>query len=149
VLPSLEFDFKQGAGAQQLKIQRLQGLFVVPIAGFVLLLSEDSVYCALLELTLLLVFLRARQGVASAAVVEGLVIKPKSTEALIHGRQCLLSACAIEYSCSWLTVFRMTTAQQSYRSWISPSLLGDEKYRQLIALLKAKPLLITPSTVTG
>ncbi|MBL4782565.1 MAG: hypothetical protein JKX92_10005 [Porticoccaceae bacterium] len=135
-----EFDFTERAFAQRQKIQRLQYLLIAPVAGFVFLLSEDVIYGGLLELVLLLVFCRARRGVAMADVVERLVISSKSGKAIINGRAHALSACGIAYSSTWLTLISLSTAAKSYRCWVSPGLLGSEKYRQLIALLKAKPL---------
>ena len=133
-----EFDFKDTFAAQGLKIRRLQRGVAGLTALLIFCVVADPVYMGLLEFILLLVFLRARQSMAMP-VVECLVVKNKSATALIAGEHHALSAYRLDYFSTWLALVRLTTvAGQTYRCFVFPELLGSVKYRQLIALLKAK-----------
>jgi len=140
-----EFNFKEYLAAQRLKVQCVQNLFVGLMALFIYCLVSDAIYIGLLELILLLVFLRARHSVKMFTAIECLVVKDKSAAALINGEHYSLSAYGLDYCCTWLALIRLTTvAGQTYRCFISPDLLGGVKYRQLIALLKAKTVAPAP-----
>lgn len=135
-----EFDFKESLVAQRLKIQRLQNLFAGLIALFIYYVVSDAIVTGLLELTLLLVFLRARQAITMFAAVECLVVKNKRAEALINGQYHSLSAYGLDYFSSYLALVSLTTvAGQTYRCCVFSDLFGAVKYRQLLALLKAAP----------
>ncbi len=134
-----EFNFINPSAAQHLKVQRLQGPLAVIIALLIYCLVSDAIYRGLLELLLLLVLLRARQSMTSAASIESLVLQDKNARASINGQHYSLSACRLDYFSRWLSVLRLTTvAGQTYRCYISPDVLGAVNYRQLIAALKAK-----------
>ena len=133
-----EFNFKESLAAQRLKVQRLQNLFAGLMALFIYYLVSDAIYTGLLELILLLVFLRARQAITMSAAVECLVVKNKSAAASINGRHHPLSAYGLEYFSSYLALVSLTTvAGQTYRCFVFPDSFGAVKYRQLLVLLKA------------
>ncbi len=135
-----EFNFKASRAAQRLKIQRLQHLFAGLIALFIYSVVNDAIVTGLLELTLLLVLLRARQALTLFTAVECLVVKNKSAAASINGQHHPLSAYGLDYFSSYLALVSLTTvAGQTYRCFVSPGLFGAAKYRQLLALLKAAP----------
>ena len=134
-----EFNFIKPSAAQRLRVRRLQGPLAVIIALLIYCLVNDAIYRGLLELLLLLVLLRARQSMISAASIESLVLQDKNARASINGRHYYLSTCRLDYFSRWLSVLRLTTvAGQTHRCCISPDLLGAAKYRQLLAALKAK-----------
>jgi hypothetical protein len=135
-----EFNFKASRAAQRLKIQRLQNLFAGLMALFIYYLISDAIATGLLELTLLLVLLRARQALTLFTAVESLVVKNKSAVASINGRHHPLSAYGLDYFSSYLALVSLTTvAGETYRCFVFPDLFGAVKYRQLLALLKAAP----------
>ena len=135
-----EFNFKESLAAQRLKVQRVQNLFAGLMALFIYCLVSDAIVTGLLELILLLVFLRARQAIALSAAVESLVVQNKSATVSINGQQYPLSACGLDYFSSYMALVSLTTvAGQTYRCFVFPDLLGAAKYRQLLALLKAAP----------
>jgi len=134
-----EFNFKESIPAQRQKIRRLQCFVAALLAVFVFCLAPDAIACYLLELILLLVFIRTRRNFAMTSSLESLVVKNKSAAAIIDGRHHALSAYGLDYFSSWLATIRLTTvAGESHRFFVFPDLMGAEKYRQLIALLKAK-----------
>ena len=141
-----EFNFKESLAAQRLKVQRLQNLFAGLIAVLIYCVVGDTIYTGLLELILLLVFLRARQAITLSAAVESLVVQNKSAAASINGQQYPLSAYGLDYFSRYLALVSLTTvAGQTYRCFVFPDLLGAAKYRQLLALLKAGPLRAAPT----
>ncbi|MBQ0721393.1 MAG: hypothetical protein KBT88_00010 [Gammaproteobacteria bacterium] len=138
VTPQAEFDFTQSLAAQRLKILRLQFVFAGLVALFIFLISQDALVCGWLELILLLVFLRARRGLLTAPVVERLVVAKKSASATINGRHHPLSSYRLDYFSHWLALIQLTTvAGQRYHCCVFADLLGVEKYRHLLAVLKA------------
>lgn len=140
-----EFNFKESFAPQRLRVQRLQNLFAGLIALLIYCVVGDTIYTGLLELILLLVFLRARQAITLSAAVESLVVQDKSAAVSINGYQHPLSAYGLDYFSRYLTLVRLTTvAGQTYRCFVFPDLLGAVKYRQLLALLKAAPLGVAP-----
>ena len=142
-----EFNFKESLAAQRLKVQRVQNLFAGLMALFIYCLVSDAIYIGLLELILLLVFLRARQAITLSAAVESLVVQNKSATVSINGQQYPLSACGLDYFSSYMALVSLTTvAGQTYRCFVFPDLLGAAKYRQLLALLKAAPLRAAPAS---
>ncbi len=134
-----EFSFKTSIPVQRQKVLGLQSAFAALIAVFIFLLASNVIACCLLELMLTLVFIRTRRNVVMAAVLESLTLRNKSAAAIIDGKHYVLSAYGLDYFSSWLAAIRLTTvAGASYCFFVFPDLLGAEKYRQLIALLKAK-----------
>ncbi len=134
-----EFNFKASIPAQRQKIRRLQIFFVAVVAVFILFLASNVIACCLLELLLFLVSIRTRRNVAMRASIESLVVKNKSAAAIIDGSYHALSAYRLDYFSSWLATVRLTTvAGTGYCFLVFPNLLGAEKYRELITLLKAK-----------
>ncbi|RLA40152.1 MAG: hypothetical protein DRQ64_05315 [Gammaproteobacteria bacterium] len=134
-----EFNFKASIPTQRQKIQRLQNFVVAVVAVFILFLASNVIACCLLELLLLLVLIRTRRNFAMGASIESLVVRNKSASAIIDGSHHALSAYGLDYFSSWLAAVRLTTvAGARYCFFVSPNLLGAEKYRELITLLKAK-----------
>ena len=142
-----EFNFKESLTAQRLKVQRLQNLFAGLMALCIYCLVSDAIVTGLLELTLLLVFLRARQALTLSAAIESLVVQNKNATASINGQQHSLSAYGLDYFSSYLALVSLTTvAGQTYRCFVFPDVFGAVKYRQLLALLKAAPLRAAPAS---
>ena len=136
-----EFNFKESRAAQRLRVQRLQNLFAGLIALLIYCVVGDTIYTGLLELILLLVFLRTRQAITLSTAVESLVVQKKSAVASINCQQHPLSAYGLDYFSRYLALVSLTTVDgQTYRCFVFPDVLGAVKYRQLIALLKAAPL---------
>lgn len=135
-----EFNFKASIPAQRQKIRRLQNTVVVVVAVFILFLASNVIACCLLELLLFLVLIRTRCSFAMKASIENLTVRNKSAVTTIDGSHHILSAYGLDYFSSWLATVRLTTvAGASYCFLVFPDLLGADKYRQLITLLKAKP----------
>lgn len=135
-----EFNFQECLAAQRLRVQRLQNLFTGLMALFIYCLVSDAIYTGLLELILLLVFLRAREAIRLSADVEFLVVQNQSAAVSINGQQYPLSAYGLDYFSRYLALVSLTTvAGQTYHCFVFPDLLDAVKYRQLLALLKAAP----------
>ena len=135
-----EFNFQECLAAQRLRVQRLQNLFTGLMALFIDCLVSDAIYTGLLELILLLVFLRAREAIRLSADVEFLVVQNQSAAVSINGQQYPLSAYGLDYFSRYLALVSLTTvAGQTYHCFVFPDLLDAVKYRQLLALLKAAP----------
>lgn len=110
------------------------------MALFIYCLVSDAIYTGLLELILLLVFLRAREAIRLSADVEFLVVQNQSAAVSINGQQYPLSAYGLDYFSRYLALVSLTTvAGQTYHCFVFPDLLDAVKYRQLLALLKAAP----------
>ena len=134
-----EFDFKAANPAGRLNIQRLQLIAAGLIAVLIACLAGDVLKAAFLELSLLLMFLRARRYSAMAPSLDYLVLKNKGGTASINGRQQVLAAYCLDYFSNWVALLRLTTvAGQTQRFFVFPKLLGVDKYRELLALLKAR-----------
>ena len=135
-----EFYFQECLAAQRLRVRRLQSLFAGLMALFIYCLVSDAIYTGLLELILLLVFLRAREAIRLSADVEFLVVQNQSAAVSINGQQYPLSAYGLDYFSRYLALVSLTTvAGQTYHCFVFPDLLDAVKYRQLLALLKAAP----------
>ena len=136
-----EFDFTGLIPAQRQKIQRLQIIIAAFVALLIFFMVRDVVYCALLELILLLMFFRERHEIVIGAAVERLMVNAKSGAALINGSHYSLSMYRLDYFSASMALVRLKTMTgEAYFFWVFSDLLGMEKYRQLIALLKAKGL---------
>jgi len=139
MLQQAEFNFKESIPAQRQKIRLLQNVVLGVVAFFILLLAGNFVVCTLLELLLLLVSIRIRRSLAMSASLESLTITSKNAAVIIDGSHYDLSTYALDYYSSWIATIRLTTeAGESYCFAVFPSLIGAEKYRQLLALLKAR-----------
>ncbi len=144
VYQQAEFNFKESRATQRWQIQRLQYLFVVPIALLIYCLVSDVMYASLLELILLLVLFRARMALRLSAVVESFALTQGGATATINGQRQALLAYGLDYSNRYLALVSLTSAAgQTYRCLISPALLGPIKYRQFLALLKASAVKIS------
>jgi len=143
-----EFDFRNSIAAQRQKAHQLQGLLAVLLAGFVFFLVDDAVFCVWLELILLLVYLRSKQRISMTTSIESLVVKSNSAAAKIDGVHYPLATCGLDYYSSRITLIKLTTIEgQVHRCFVFPDVLGADKYRELLALLKAGPLESAPSTI--
>ena len=143
-----EFDFRNSIVAQRQKVHQLQGLLAVLLAGFVFFLVDDAIFCIWLELIILLVYLRSKQRISMARPIEHLVVKSNSAGAMIDGVHCPLTSCELDYCGSRVALIKLTTIEgQVHRYFIFPDVLGTDKYRELLALLKAGPLESAPSTI--
>ena len=133
-----EFNFKESCVAQRLQVQYLQCVLAGLIALLIYCLVSDAMYTGLLELILLLVFLRAREATRLSAVVDFFVVNNTGVTASINGQQCALSAYGLDYFSRYLALVRLTTeAGRTYRCFITPVLFGPIKFRQLLAIMKA------------
>lgn len=134
-----EFNFKASIPAQRQKIRHLQNFVVAVVAVFIFCLASNVIACCLLELLLFLVLIRTRRNLAMRASIESLIVRNKSTAAIIDGSHHALSTYGLDYFSSWHAAVRLTTvAGASYCFFVFPNLMGAEKYRELITLLKAK-----------
>jgi len=143
-----EFDFRNSITAQRQKVHQLQGLLAVLLAGFVFFLVDDAIFCVWLESILLLVYLRSKQRISMATPIDSLVVKGNSAAAMIDGVHCPLASCELDYYGSKITLIKLTTiGGQVHRCFVFPDVLGADKYRELLALLKAGSLESAPSTI--
>ena len=144
-----EFNFQECLTAQRLRVQRLQNLFAGLMALFIYCLVSDAIYTGVLELILLLVFLRAREAIRLYPDIEFLVVQNNSAAVSINGQQHPLLAYGLDYFSRYLALVRLTTVEgQTYHCFVFPDLLGGVKYRQLLALLKAASLRAAPAAST-
>jgi len=143
-----EFDFRNSIVAQRQKAHQLQSLLAALLAGFVFFLVDDAIFCVWLELILLLVYLRSKQRISMATPIEHLVVKSNSAAAMIDCVYYPLASCELDYYSSRIALIKMTTIEgQVHRCFVFPDVLGADKYRELLALLKAGPLELAPSTI--
>lgn len=127
-----EFQFKSSAVHQRLL---LTGATL--IASVIFILPLGSIHFLLLELALLLVYLRERSQVVSALAVDRLVFKKEAWSLVVDGDNVPLDMCRLAYFSSWLVVIVVRTeGQVKHRLFVFADMLKAAEYRHLLALLK-------------